>query len=314
MRTDFSRDQFVDITNRVHVSVIAQTETLAPADKRMYALRNVTATIDAIPLIASSIMSKKLAAGADGIVLDVKTGAGAFTPNYNDAVELAKTMVAIGQGAGRKMSAFVTAMEQPLGKAVGNAVEVREAIETLNGSGPKDLIELVLTLGSEMLVLSGITPSRVAARGMLEKHLRNGQGAEKFKAFIKAQGGDPGVVENPDLLPRAKVSIPVESQRSGVVQGLDALEAGMAAKTLGAGRQTKEEGMDLSIGIVFNKKVGDTVRKGEPLAVLHSDGDRSKILSASKRLLAAYSIGSRENALPKLIQARINDATVKEFD
>ena len=183
MRTDFSRDQFVDIANRVHMSVIAQTASLAPADKLIYALRNVTATVDAIPLIASSIMSKKLAAGADGIVLDVKAGAGAFTPLYTDAVKLAKTMVEIGEGVGRKTTAFITGMEQPLGCAIGNALEVKESINTLNGSGPTDLTDLVLTLGSEMLLLSGIGQSRSEAKALLKLHLENKKGAQKFKAL-----------------------------------------------------------------------------------------------------------------------------------
>jgi len=314
MRTDFTRDQFIDITNRVHMSVIAQTATLAPADKLIYALRNVTATVDVIPLIASSIMSKKLAAGADGIVLDVKTGAGAFTPLYTDAVKLAKTMVRIGEGVGRKTTAFITGMAQPLGCAIGNALEVKESIDTLNGSGPADLTDLVLTLGSEMLLLSGIGQTRPEARAMLESHLARKKGAQRFKAFVEAQGGDPDVIENTDLLPRSKTTIPLESGRSGFVQGIDALEVGMAAKILGAGRQTKEDAIDLSIGIVLNKKVGDPVRHDEPLAVLHSDGDSSKIDPAVKRLLGAYTIGPENIAPPKLILARISGDGLKELN
>ncbi len=312
MRTDFTKDQFIEITNRVHVSVIAQTETLAPADKLIYALRNVTATVDAIPLIASSIMSKKLAAGADGIVLDVKTGAGAFTPLYTDAVKLAKTMVAIGEGVGKKTTAFITGMAQPLGYAIGNALEVKESIDTLNGSGPADLTELVLTLGSEMLLLSGIGRSHSEAEAMLKSHIANKKGARKLKDFIEAQGGDPDVVENTDLLPRARTTIPLESGSSGFIQGIDALEIGMAAKILGAGRQTKEDAIDLSIGIVLRKKVGDPVRKGEPLAMLHSDGDTAKIDPAVKRLSGAYVIGPENISPPKLILARISGDGVKE--
>ena len=314
MRTDFTRDQFIDITNRVHVSVIAQTGTLAPADKLIYALRNVTATVDAIPLIAGSIMSKKLAAGADGIVLDVKTGAGAFTPLYTDAVKLAKTMVGIGEGAGKKITAFITGMAQPLGYAIGNALEVKESIDTLNGSGPEDLTELVLTLGGEMLVLSGIGRSHAEARAMLKSHLANKKGAQKLKAFIEVQGGDPDVVENTDLLPRSRTTILLESDSSGFVQGIDALEVGMAAKILGAGRQTKEDAIDLSIGIVLNKKVGDPIQRGESLAVLHSDGDNAKIDSAAKRLLGAYTIGPEKIAPQKLIQAKVSGDTVEELN
>jgi pyrimidine-nucleoside phosphorylase len=314
MRTDLPKDQFIDITNRIHVSIIAQTTALAPADKLIYALRNVTATVDAIPLIASSIMSKKLAAGADGIVLDVKTGAGAFTPHYPDAVNLAKTMVGIGEGAGKKMTAFITEMAQPLGHAIGNAVEVREAIDTLNGSGPADLIDLVLTLGSEMLMLSGITQSRPEAEKMLKARLVDKRGAETFKAFIAAQGGDPEVVENPDLLPRPRSTIRLESKDSGFVQAINAFEVGMAAKTLGAGRKNRDEAVDLSIGIVLNKKVGDSVQRGESLAILHSDGDSAKIEPAAKRLLGAYAIGRQKKRLPKLVHARVSGDKVEELN
>jgi len=314
MRTDFSRDQFVDIANRVHMSVIAQTASLAPADKLIYALRNVTATVDAIPLIASSIMSKKLAAGADGIVLDVKTGAGAFTPLYTDAVKLAKTMVGIGEGLGRKTTAFITGMQQPLGYAIGNGLEVKESIDTLNGSGPADLTELVLTLGGEMLLLSGIGQSRSEAEALLKLHLANKKGARRFKAFIEAQGGNPDVVENTDLLPRSKTTILLESGSSGFVQGIDALEIGMGAKILGTGRQTKEDAIDLSIGIVLNKKVGDPVQQGEPLATLHSDGDSEKIDPAVKRLLGAYTIGPENIIPPELVLAKISSDGVQELN
>jgi pyrimidine-nucleoside phosphorylase len=314
MSMAFSRDEFVDIANRIQVSIIAQTETLTPADKLMYALRNVTATVDTIPLIASSIMSKKLAAGADGIVLDVKTGAGAFTPLYTDAMELAKTMVGIGEGAGRKCTAYLTAMAQPLGCAIGNALEVKEAIDTLNGFGPADLTELVLALGSEMLILSGIASSRAAARQMLENHLAEKKGARKFKDLIKAQGGDPAVIENPDLLPQAREQIALKSERSGKVQEIDALEAGMAAKILGSGRQTKDQDLDLSIGIVLKKKVGDPIEAGETLAVLHTDGDRAKIEPAAERLSGSYVIGSEYIAPPRLIQARVRQDSFKEFN
>jgi pyrimidine-nucleoside phosphorylase len=268
--------------------------------------------VDAIPLIASSIMSKKLAAGADGIVLDVKTGAGAFTPLYTDAVKLAKTMVGIGEGMGKKTSAFITGMAQPLGYAIGNALEVKESIDTLNGSGPADLTELVLTLGSEMLLLSGIGRSHAEAKAMLKSHIANKKGTQKLKAFIEAQGGDPKVVENTDLLPCSRTTIPLGSDSSGFIQGIDALEIGMAAKILGAGRQTKEDAIDLSIGIVLLKKVGDPVQKGELLAMLHSDGDTAKIDSAVKRLLGAYTIGAEYISPPKLILAKISGDSVKE--
>ena len=314
MRTDFSKERFIDITNRIHVSIITQTESLAPADKRMYALRNLTATVDSIPLIASSIMSKKLAAGADGIVLDVKTGAGAFTPRYADAAKLAQTMVGIGQDAGKKMTAVITGMAQPLGYAIGNAVEIREAIDTLNGNGPADLTELVLVLGSEMLVLSGISSSRAEARRRLKACLADGKGAQTFKALIQAQGGNPDVVDNPALLPRAGTVIPVTSEESGFIQEINAFDVGMAAKVLGAGRRTKDEAIDPSIGIILRKKTGDPIQRGESLAVLHSDGDMGKAEHAAKRLLASYTVGPERTLPPKLIHARVSGGVIEEMN
>ncbi len=313
MQMSFSKEQFVEIANRIQVSIIAQTETLTPADKLMYALRNVTATVDAIPLIASSIMSKKLAAGADGIVLDVKTGAGAFMPAYADAVALAKTMVGIGEGAGRKCTAYLTGMAQPLGFAIGNAVEVREAIDTLNGTGPSDLTELVLALGGEMLSLAGIADSRAEASQLLQASLATGKAASKFQDLIEAQGGNPDVVKNPDLLPRAKQPVALKSDRSGFVREINALEAGMAAKILGAGRQTKEEEIDLSIGIVLKKKVGDSVEPGETLAVLYTDGNHNKIEPASIRLIDAYTISPDNVNARRLIQARVAVDSIEEY-
>jgi len=313
MQMSFSKEQFVEIANRIHVSIISQTETLTPADKLMYALRNVTATVDAIPLIASSIMSKKLAAGADGIVLDVKTGAGSFMPDYADAVNLAKTMVGIGEGAGRQCTAYLTSMAQPLGFAIGNGVEVREAIDTLNGAGPPDLNELVLALGSEMLTLAGITDSRTHAVELLQSSLTTGKAARKFKDLIEAQGGNPDVVNNPSLLPQAKHEIALTADQTGFVKAINALEAGMAAKILGAGRQTKEQAIDLSIGIILKKKVGDAVQPGETLAKLHTDGDQGKIEPASKRLLGAYTIGPDQPNTSNLIQARVAVNSIEEY-
>ena len=313
MGMSFSKEQFVEIANRIKVSIISQTEALTPADKRMYALRNVTATVDAIPLIASSIMSKKLAAGAKGIVLDVKTGTGSFMPAYTDAMKLAKTMVGIGEGAGRKCTAYLTAMAQPLGFAIGNAVEVREAIDTLNGSGPSDLTELVLVLGAEMLTLAGIADSPTDATQLLQTSLTSGKAARKFQDLIEAQGGDPDVVTNPDLLPRAKQAVALKSDQAGFVQKINALEAGMAAKILGAGRQTKEEDIDLSIGIVLKKKVGDSVDPGETLAILYSNGDQAKIEPAGRRLTDAYTIGSKKFDSGRLIQARVAVDSVEEY-
>jgi pyrimidine-nucleoside phosphorylase len=313
MQMSFTRERFVEIANRIQVCIIAQTETLTPADKLLYALRNVTATVDAIPLIASSIMSKKLAAGADGIVLDVKTGAGAFMPDYADAVALAKTMVDIGEGAGRRCTAYLTGMAQPLGFAIGNALEVREAIDTLNGTGPSDLTELVIALGGEMLTLAGIAQTRTDAAQLLENSLSTGKAARKFKDLIEAQGGNPNVVQNPDLLPRAKQEVALNSDQTGYVQEINALEAGMAAKLLGAGRQTKEQEINLSIGIVLKKKVGESIEQGETLAVLYSDGDQSKIEPARMRLLNACTIGPDISDTDNLIQARVAVDSIEEY-
>ena len=314
MQVELSKDKFVEIVNDIHVSLIAQTASLAPADRQIYALRNVTATVDSIPLIASSIMSKKLAAGADGIVLDVKTGAGAFMQKYEDAVELAKTMVYIGQCAGKKTVALITGMEQPLGYAVGNAIEVKEAIDTLNGSGPRDLVELVLELGSMMLVASGKPSSGAAARSLLETNMAQKKGLKKLAQLIKAQGGNPEVIKNPDLLPRPKTKVEISAGATGFIEKINALEVGMAAKILGAGRKTKTDSIDLSVGILLKKKVGDPVKKGEPLAIFYSDGDTQKFDSAKAKFLNAYRIGDRQVGPPRLFYARISADNVEEFN
>ena len=314
MQVELAKDKFVEIVNDIHVSLIAQTTNLAPADKQIYALRNVTATIDSIPLIASSIMSKKLAAGADGIVLDVKTGAGAFMQKYEDAVELAKTMVYIGECAGKKVVALITGMEQPLGNAIGNAIEIKEAIETLNGKGPQDLVDLVLELGSMMLVVAGIESSSSAARRTLEKNIAQKKGLEKLAELIEAQGGNPEVIENLDLLPQPKTKIEINAEVAGFIEKINALEVGMASRILGAGRKTKTEPIDLSIGILLKKKVGDRVDKGEPLAVFYSDGDKQKIDPAKAKFLSAYTIGDRQVDPPRLFYARVSANNVEEFN
>lgn len=312
-RVELSQEKFVAIVNDIHVSLIAQTASLAPADKQIYALRNVTATVDSIPLIASSIMSKKLAAGADGIVLDVKTGRGAFTPSYEDALELAKTMVTIGEGAGRTVVARITGMEQPLGYAIGNAVEVQEAIDTLRGEGPADLVELVTELGSDMLLIAGVVSAREQAGSTIAKNLANGKALNRLADLITAQGGDPAVVDQTERLPQPAQKIEVRSRTAGYVVAIDALEVGMAAKILGAGRQTKDAAIDRSIGIWLKKKIGDQVQTGEPLAVFYSDGDDEKIKPAQNKFLKAYSFDSNKVDPPKLIHARVTKEGVEEY-
>ena len=306
LTTELTKERFVEIANRIGVCLISQTASLAPADKLIYALRNVTATVDSIPLIASSIMSKKIAAGADGIVLDVKTGTGAFMQKYEDSVDLARTMVRIGEGAGKRMVALITAMDQPLGRAVGNALEVREAVETLSGHGPGDLTELVLALGGEMLVLSGQADTPALAREMLQESLDRGKGLAKLGQLIQAQGGDPEVIRHPDLLPRAKAVVPIESPCSGFVTSLDALAVGMCSKLLGAGRLVKDGPLDRSVGIVFGKKIGDRVEQGEPLADFHTDGDPEKLSQARERFIKAYTFGLDPVKKPRLILARVD--------
>jgi pyrimidine-nucleoside phosphorylase len=313
MQVELSRDKFADIVNDIHVSVIAQTAGLAPADKQIYALRNVTATVDSIPLIASSIMSKKLAVGSEGIVLDVKTGRGAFTKSYEEAINLAKTMVDIGEGAGRRMVAWITGMQQPLGCAVGNAIEVMEAVDTLRGSGPQDLVDLVIELGSDMLFISGIVSSRKKAKSRIAENLANQKGLSRLVDLIVAQGGDPSVLDNPDLLPQPNAKIEVKSETSGYVSAIDALEVGLASKILGAGRKTKDDAIDYSVGIYLKKKIGDKVKAGDPLAIFYSDGDEKKIGPARKKFLAAYSFNSNKIDPPKLIYARITRDGIEEW-
>jgi pyrimidine-nucleoside phosphorylase len=313
MRVALDSDEFVDIVNRIHVSLISQTARLAPSDKQLYALRNVTATVDSIPLIAASIMSKKLAAGADGIVLDVKTGQGAFMPKYEDALELARTMVNIGESAGRRMLALVSAMQQPLGRAIGNAIEVGEAIETLAGNGPPDLVALVTELGGEMLLMSGVATTREAATSIIAKNLANRKGLDRLSELIAAQGGDRSVIDHPDLLPQPRMKLEIASESSGYAAAIDALEVGLAARVLGAGRTTKDGSIDLSIGIYLNKKIGDSVETGETLAVLHSDGDIEKIKAAGDKLLKAYAISPERVEPPKLLLARVTGAGVEEL-
>jgi len=313
LQVELAKDQFVRTVNDIHVCIIAQTATLAPADRQIYALRNVTATVDSIPLIASSIMSKKLAAGCDGIVLDVKTGRGAFTPSYADALALAETMVGIGENAGRKVVALITGMDQPLGCAVGNAVEVQEAVDTLCGKGPRDLAELVRELGSEMLFISGIVPSRKEARARIAENLANQKGLSRLADLIVAQGGDPAVLDRPELLPQPRVRIEVKSETAGYVSAIDALAVGLASKMLGAGRRTKDDAIDHAAGIYLMKKIGDQVAAGDALAVLYTDGDEAKIAPARKKLLAAYAFSPQRVDPPKLIRARVTREGVEEL-
>ncbi|GGH18459.1 pyrimidine-nucleoside phosphorylase [Paenibacillus segetis] len=268
---EISNDEFVNLVNKDKIAVIGQSGNLTPADKKLYALRDVTATVDAIPLIASSIMSKKIAAGSDAIVLDVKTGAGAFMKSVTDAKELAHAMVSIGNNVGRKTMAVISDMSQPLGFAIGNALEVKEAIDTLQGKGPKDLEELCLALGRQMVFLANKASSLEEAENMLQEVIRNGKALNKFKDFIANQGGDSSVVDHPEKLPQAKYQIEVPAKQDGVVAEIVADEIGTAAMLLGAGRATKDSVIDLAVGLMLNKKVGDPVKTGESLVTIHAN-------------------------------------------
>lgn len=268
---ELDKKDFINLVNRDKVAVIGQSGNLTPADKKMYALRDVTGTVNSIPLIASSIMSKKIAAGADAIVLDVKTGAGAFMKTDEDAENLAHAMVRIGNNVGRNTMAVISDMSQPLGEAIGNALEVKEAIDTLKGEGPKDLTELVLVLGSQMVVLAKQAETLEEARAKLIEVIENGEALEKFKTFLANQGGDASIVDHPEKLPQAKFQIEVPAKTSGFVSKIIADEIGIAAMILGAGRATKEDEINLAVGLMLRKKVGDPVKAGEPLVTIFAD-------------------------------------------
>ena len=287
--TELSEDTFIKNVNEIQIAIAGQTANLAPADKKLYALRDVTGTVDQISLIASSIMSKKLASGADAIVLDVKTGDGAFMKTQEDALALAKEMVSIGTLANRKMVAVISDMNQPLGNAIGNALEVKEAIKTLQGNGPKDLEELVLTLGSHMVLLAGKADSIEDAREKLKQTLTDGSALNTFAKFVIAQGGSEEEVKHPELLPKAKYIEEVPSINCGYVANIATEEIGKISLLLGGGRETKESTIDLSVGIVLNKKYGDFVTKGEVLATLHANNQES-LMEAKKRLLNSYTL------------------------
>ncbi|WP_456279866.1 pyrimidine-nucleoside phosphorylase [Bacillus sp. K7] len=301
---ELSKDEFIKLVNRDKVAIIGQSGNLTPADKKLYSLRDVTGTVNSIPLIASSIMSKKIAAGADAIVLDVKTGAGAFMKTEEDAAELAKAMVRIGNNVGRQTMAVISDMSQPLGFAIGNALEVKEAIDTLKGEGPEDLHELVLTLGSQMVVLAKKANTLDEARAKLEEVMKNGKALEKFKDFLKNQGGDSSIVDDPSKLPQAAYQIDVPAKEAGFVSEIVADEIGVAAMLLGAGRATKEDEIDLAVGIMLRKKVGDKVEKGEPFVTLYANHENVDEVRA--KVYDNIRIAAEAKA-PKLIHTLITE-------
>lgn len=284
-RTEIPREDFFKQVNEIGISVIGQSGNLAPADKKLYALRDVTATVESIPLIASSIMSKKLAAGSQGIVLDVKTGSGAFMKTPEASAALAEEMVKIGTAAGRKVTAVITNMDIPLGKAVGNSLEVIEAIETLKGNGCDDLSEVCFELAANMLMLvNGETYEENMKK--VKSAVSDGTALEKLKQMVKYQGGNPEWIDNTDLFPKAETVYELKSEKSGYISKMDAEQIGIASVILGAGREKKEDSVDFSAGIIINKKTGDRVNAGETLAVFHTN-NKSKIKEAEKKYLSA---------------------------
>lgn len=288
--TDLSMEQFIHNVNDIGIAIMGQTKDLAPADKKLYALRDVTATVDHMSLIAGSIMSKKLAAGADAIVLDVKTGSGAFMKEEADAFALAREMQKIGNDAGRKTIAVISDMDQPLGYAVGNALEVKEAIETLQGRGPADFTRLCMALGVQMLLAGGQAGSAPEAEEMLAEAIESKKALHKLAQFVKAQGGNEAAVYDTGLLPQARIVTEVKAEESGFIRHIKCDEVGVCSLILGGGRENKESDIDLAVGIVLDKKPGHYVKAGETIALIHAN-DEEKARIAEKRLLAAYEFG-----------------------
>lgn len=301
---EISEDEFIQLVNEAKIAVIGQTGNLTPADKKIYALRDVTGTVNSIPLIASSIMSKKIAAGADAIVLDVKTGKGAFMQTVEDAEALAHAMVKIGNQVGRQTMAIISDMNQPLGRAIGNALELKEAIDTLKGQGPEDLTELVLTLGAQMVVLAQKAETLEDARAQLQSVIDNGAAVEKFKTFLSNQGGDASVVDDPSKLPTGKYTFELPAKQSGVVSEMVANEIGIASMMLGAGRQTKEDDIDLAVGLVLHKKIGDKVSEGESLLTIYAN--QEDVAAVKQKLYENITISDSAEA-PQLIYKMITE-------
>ena len=298
--TALSEEQFAGNVNTIGIAIAGQTANLAPADKKLYALRDVTATVDQMSLIASSIMSKKLASGSDAIVLDVKTGNGAFMKKLEDSRALAKEMVSIGTMAGKKTVAVITDMDQPLGRAVGNSLEVREAIDTLRGEGPADFKEV----GSQMLMLAGRAADEKEARALMEGVIEDGSALDKFAQFVRAQGGDAAPVYDTSLLPVAGKTLEVTAKESGYVHRILAEDIGIACMTLGGGRETKESAIDLSVGIILEKKNGDAVSDGEVLATIYGNDD-AKMQAAYEKIAHAYEIAKEPAAFVPVVREYI---------
>ena len=304
--------KFIDSVNKHKIAVCGQTATIAVADKKMYALRDVTATVDNISLIAASIMCKKLASGANAILLDVKTGDGAFMKTLDDSFELAKAMVDIGNGMNRETIGMITDMDEPLGFAVGNSLEVIEAIETLKGNGQKDFVNLCETLGAYMLVLAKTVDTFEEGVEKIREAISSGSALEKLKVFIENQGGDKRVVDDYSLLPQANIVVPIKAHRSGYISRIEAEEVGVSAMILGAGRETKDDELDLAAGIILNNKVGDYVNEGDILATMYLNKEE-KLESAKERFIGAYSIVDEKVEPKKLVYGVVTKDGIKKF-
>lgn len=307
--TALSLEQFYENVNRIGMAIMGQTANLAPADKKLYALRDVTATVDQLSLIASSIMSKKLAAGADAIVLDIKTGNGAFMKTEEDAFALAKAMTEIGMDAGKQVTAVVTDMDQPLGYTVGNSLEVKEAILSLNGQGPKDLMEVVYALGTEMVLAAGRAQTPGEAMELLTQTIRERTALDKFAEFVEAQGGDKRYVYQPELLPLGSIALPVVNVTEGYISRVKAEEIGLASLALGGGRLTKESEIDLSVGVILKKKRGDAIHQGDILAMIYAN-DMEKAKEAYNNVIWAYDISTEQAEERPMIKGIIRNGVL----
>ncbi len=310
-QTTLSREDFFKVVNETGLSVIGQSGNLAPADKKMYALRDVTATVDSIPLIAVSIMSKKLAAGSDCILLDVKTGSGAFMKTLEDSIALAAEMVNIGENAGRRTMALITDMDTPLGEAIGNSLEVKEAVATLNGNGPEDLTEVCLHLAANMMVLAGLGSAK-ECMNKAKKAIEDGSALQKLIDMVEAQGGNGDVIRDTALFEEAKCCYEVLAKEDGVIQAMDTEKCGIASVMLGAGRETKDSPVDLSAGILLHKKTGDVVKKGDVLATMYA-AKEEVFASAEAKYRSAITIGTEPVKRASLIFAKVSKDGVERY-
>lgn len=311
MRINIARDQFFEIVRTVGACIIGQSGNIVPADKKLYALRDVTATINSIPLMASSIMSKKIATGSDAILLDVKAGSGAFMKTIDDAIKLAKAMVSIGEKSGRKTIALITDMDRPLGRSIGNALEIKEVCDTLNGNGPDDLTELCLDLCANILYLAG-KGKLEECYDMAKTTLESGKGLDKFKEMVKAQGGDVSVIENNSKFEEAKVIKDFVAYQDGYIFSMDTEKCGIASMILGAGREKKEDSIDYSAGIIFHKKIGDSVNKGDRVASLYSSSEQ-KCENSCHLLSEAINISGIKPKINPIILARVTKDEIKKY-